>query len=210
MPRLGLHGISTLCPRRRRDTPPRNVHVAVAPAVAPRRTSTVCPRGTRGGAATRSPRNLHVAPARWRRDTPPRLSTWHPRWRRDTAPRNISTHAAPGVGDHHAREAVRALRVGRGRVGHVALVLVAVDRVSHVHRHDRRLGADALAGTRFDSCRVVLVMASPVDLRRLVGEVVVRGGDSYEASKYNLRHFLLGAPHSCRVGTCGSDRLLFL
>ena len=103
----GLDRISTSRPRRRRDSSPRNIHVAAA--VAPRLVSTECPRCGRGGAAIRlngmptlrprrcrdsSPRNIHVAAA-----VAPRLSrgistSRKPRRRRDSSQQNFHVAAA--------------------------------------------------------------------------------------------------------------------
>ena len=68
--RAGLDQIFMLQPRRRRDSSPRNIHVA--PAASPRLVSKEYPRGARGVAATR----LRG------------ISTWHPRRRRDSSHRS--------------------------------------------------------------------------------------------------------------------------
>ena len=86
-----LHEMSTS--RRRRDSPPRNIHVAASP----RLVSTECPRRGRGVAATRVRG----------------ISTSRPRRRRDSCPRNI--HVAVAASPRLA-SAEYASRSGRPRI----------------------------------------------------------------------------------------------
>ena len=101
-------------PRRGRDAPPRNIHVA--PAAGPRHASTEYPRGTRGGAATR----LHGT-STWH--PPRRGSTEHPRGfprrGRGAPPRSI--HVAPAAAStEYPRGTTRRGRDAHPRSIHVA------------------------------------------------------------------------------------------